>query len=66
MGDKKQKVLLFWCEDQQWSIVNVSAVKGETKLGVRTQGKFQGKWYPAILVASKFININLHFETDMW
>lgn len=51
---EKMKVLVYWTLENNWSIVSTAAVRGESVPGTRTFAKFQGKWYPAILIASKF------------
>lgn len=50
-----KSVLVYWLEEKRWSIVRESAVKGDAKLGLITKTKFQGKFYPSIVIASKYI-----------
>jgi hypothetical protein len=48
------KVLVFWVDENQWSVLNNEALRDQNALpGDSTYAKYGGKWYPALIVASK-------------
>jgi len=51
MADKN---LIFWMRENAWSLVSSKAiVDGVKDIGGKISAKFQGKTYPALLIASK-------------
>lgn len=52
------KYLLFWTKEHNYSTVSKTAIKS-TNPGDRTEGKFMGKWYPCIVIGSKFCFLSL-------
>ena len=54
------KVFVYWLKEKMWSIVSEQAVRGGDFLpGDYVQTKFQGKLYPSIVIASKWIRIRI-------
>jgi len=53
------KVLVYWTEERQWSVVSESGVPAEVLPGQRTDAKYQGKMYPSIIIASKCFNLGI-------
>lgn len=51
------KVLVYWPQERQWSIVSESAVQEDVLPGQRTNAKFQGKLYPSLIIASKCFDL---------
>ena len=48
------KFLVYWVEETNWSIVSESALRDHVLPGQRTFTKYQGKWYPSLVIASKY------------
>lgn len=52
----KVQVLVYWLEERQWSVINETAVRGVATPGIVTEAKFQGKYFPTIILASEFVS----------
>lgn len=61
MTEQKEKKLVYWTEEKTWSIV--STIVGDDKPGSEVSAKFQGKAYPALLLASKCMTFSIFLVT---